>query len=212
MMTYASPWFGPLYVAAIAAAVVALAFARRLDPRAALALSCFALAGAGLSAGLALRGASGDVSGTPFALQSITSIPRSAAGLPERLGPATAMDPELGIDVFTLHGVPGAPQPVALHGPDAQLEILGWAFDKAEHARCEAIAIVVEGRTFPAVYGFERTDVAALLGADHRDIGFRALIPAKSLPRGRHEAGVRCMGTAGRSYSNSTPYTFEVVP
>lgn len=211
-MTYASSWFGPLYVAAFVAAGVAAMFARRLPPAAALGLSGFAVAAAGLFCGFAVYGLHDDATGSAFVLPSVESFPRTATNIPQHLGGANGVDLDISVDFAgELHGV-RAPGNVLAIRESAQFDVEGWAFDRAEHARCEGLAIVVDGRAFPALYGVDRSDVAASRGAEYRYSGFRGVLPQHAIRPGRHTVDVRCMGTAGRSYSSPTSYTLEVHP
>jgi hypothetical protein len=188
--------------------LLSITFGARLAPRLVVAFATYALAVAGLCAGLALRATHDDVSGEPFTLPPAPVV----ANVPSRLGRADGADHEISVDVFANvrngHGV--APS-LALR-PDDGVEIDGWAFDPADHARCAALVAVVEGRTFSGTYGLDRPDVGAALGPDHRYTGYHILLPSSSVGRGRHTLELRCIGTSGRSYADPTTFLLEVQP
>jgi hypothetical protein len=208
-MTFASPWFGPLYLTAFAAGLIVITLSRRLAPNVAVALAAYATAVAALCAGLAVRGTQYDVSGEPFALAPAPII----VSVPAKLGAADGRDGELSVDVFANVVDPrgGVSSPLLLSERDSVV-IAGWAFAPAEHARCAGVAALVDGRPFTGPYGLERPDVAAVFGVNHRFTGFRVVVPARAAGRGSHRVSVRCLGGAGHTYEGASTYAIKVRP
>jgi hypothetical protein len=205
-MTYASPWFGTLYAVAFVTGIALLVAGERLDRRVVVTLGTLVAAFAGLTGGMAVKGMTTDVSGEPFALQ--TALP-AAMAIPPRLGPANGRASQLSVDVFAdgRHAA-GAPQSLTIPLAD-DVVAAGWAFDANDRARCAAVALVVDGRTFPAAYGGTRTDVASIFGPDHLATGYRVVVGGTALGLGRHRADLRCLNAAGASFA-SPPLLLEV--
>jgi hypothetical protein len=205
-MTFVSPWFGLLYGTACCAAVVSLMAASRLG-RGTAVLAGYALVAASLIGGLAIRGLHDDVSGEP-----LTFVPALATAV---FGPtlpaADGVDHEISVDTFAPASAPhGAAKQLVLHRSDIAI-IEGWAFDPADHARCSGVAAVVARRAFAGSYGNDRPDVANVYGSDHRFTGYRIVIPAASLNRGRSLVEVRCLGQAQRTFVSPATLSLEVL-
>jgi hypothetical protein len=208
-MTFASPWFGPIYLTAFAAALGAVTFARRLTPSVTVALAGYAAVVAALCGGLALRGTRYDVSGEPqLALRPIAV----AVAVPSTLGTPSGTDFDLSVDALATadgHGTASSSLEVKRGGTAV---IDGWAYDGPERARCSAVAAVVDRRPFVGTYGAERPDVAAARGQDYRFTGYHIVVPTATIGRGWHRLSVRCLDAAGRSYEAARTYTLEVLP
>ncbi|CAA9544408.1 MAG: hypothetical protein AVDCRST_MAG88-280, partial [uncultured Thermomicrobiales bacterium] len=85
--------------------------------------------------------------------------------------------------------------------PDSPLLVTGWAADDAAGGPAGGVIVTVDGdRHFHAVYGGERADVSRRRGAGYGRSGFVAMIPAATLPPGRHQLTVKVVTSDGRSY------------
>jgi hypothetical protein len=205
-MTYASPWFGTLYAVAFVTGIAVLVAGERLDRRVVATLGTLVAAFAGLTGGMAVKGMTMNVSGEAFALP--TEPPASMA-IPPHLGRANGRAGQLSVDIFADgRGGVGATQSLTIPLADGVVAA-GWAFDANDHARCAAVALVVDGRTFPAAYGGPRADVAAVFGSDHLSTGYRVVVQGAVLGPGRHRADIRCLNAAGASFA-SPPFSIEV--
>jgi hypothetical protein len=205
-MTIASPWFGPLYVTAFVAALVAILRGSRLAPRVLVGLSAYAIVVAAYCAGLAVRGTVHDVSGEALVLPPAPVV----GSIPRVLRRPDGVAPEISVDVVGGRAAAqAASSPVPLDVTEST-QISGWAFDAVHHARCAAIAAVVDGKTFAGTYGADRPDVGAVIGADHRFTGFNIVLSAAAMGRGTHRAELRCFDAAGHSYAYPTTYVLEV--
>ncbi|MEA2718866.1 MAG: hypothetical protein QOJ39_730, partial [Candidatus Eremiobacteraeota bacterium] len=128
-----------------------------------------------------------------------------------RLAPASGRDGQLSVDAFGAAGSPAArTERLVLKRSDALL-VQGWAYDPVRDTPCEAVAAVVDGRAYGAVYGVERPDVAAMFGAKHANTGYRLQVEASRFGPGRHAFELRCLQPSGRSLA-SPPMSFEVQP
>lgn len=196
-----------MYLSAFAAALVVVTLARRIAPPALAALAIYVVIVAGFVLGTAVHGTRGDVSGEPFALQPAPSV----AKIPDRLGAPAGVDNQLSVDVFANAVRAQGAHPVSLRRSEA-LEIDGWAFDAPDRSRCAAVVAVIDGRVFSGTYGLDRSDVAAVMGDDHRFTGFRIVVGGSSAGQGRHAVDVRCVTFSGRSYVAPATFSLEVTP
>jgi hypothetical protein len=83
-----------------------------------------------------------------------------------------------------------------------QLFVRGWAIDAPNAAPARAVHVCIdELPSTPAVYGLERGDVAAALGAPQlAACGFTALVATAAMPAGPHALALRVVARDGRSF------------
>ena len=79
------------------------------------------------------------------------------------------------------------------------LHVIGWAFFEPRNVRCEAVGLLVDGKTiYPGLYGYARSDVAAFYkDASRTDVGYSIVVPAARLGTGAHSATVVCAPSRG---------------
>lgn len=92
--------------------------------------------------------------------------------------------------------------PVGQHG---NLEVTGWAVDRAAAKPVSAVEILIDGVPFRATtYGIERPDIAAHFGVkDYLPCGFAFTMQARLLSRGFHILAARLVSADGSRYQQS---------
>jgi hypothetical protein len=87
----------------------------------------------------------------------------------------------------------------------------GFGFDPVGRTPAKGIDVVVDGKAYGSAYGGARQDVVRYFKAPWLlDTGFKATLPAASLPPGPHTARVRVISTDGKAYFDGPPVAFQV--
>jgi hypothetical protein len=88
-----------------------------------------------------------------------------------------------------------------LGGKSAMLLVPGWAFDSSARLPASAVLIELDGKLYPANYGGERLDVAALFKSGELSrTGFQWGLPAWKLGRATHEISLKILSSDGKGH------------
>jgi hypothetical protein len=93
----------------------------------------------------------------------------------------------------------------------ADVGISGWAVAPANAPSGADVEIEIDGLVRPALYGFDRPDVAAYLNRpDAQASGFRLTVPADVLPPGSHPVTLRLLASDAQCYYQAQVVTLHV--
>lgn len=175
------------------------------------AVALCAVMGAGLTLGACEKGKPRHVPVDPMALTPPPPGPVApptdglSAGLPKLAG-----RPGLSLD-----RIGEAPDPLnrkpAVTPADAALVFTGFGFDPTAKAPARGVDVVVDGKTYGALYGQPRADV----GVYFKDpgltaVGYSLILPPRTLAKGPHSVMVRVIAADGKGYFQSPNYAFTV--
>lgn len=104
-------------------------------------------------------------------------------------------------------------QQIVLSPGEEYVTISGWAIDKQADNLAGGVYLDIDGKLYPAAYGYPREDVADALGnTAYRACGFRREIPAAALGMGPHTLSVRVLThDQTHYYAPPTTVSFSLV-
>jgi hypothetical protein len=100
------------------------------------------------------------------------------------------------------------PLPTTDHTPSF-LIVGGWALDTRARDVAGGVYLEIDGKLYPAYYGFPRDDVVKHFGESGYRSGFQAGIPVSAIGKGPHTLALKVLTKDGQSYY-TPPETFRV--
>jgi phosphoglycerol transferase len=111
------------------------------------------------------------------------------------------------IGVNEIVGQPRPPPGQALAVPrSGRIRVLGWAIDEAAKAPVTNVEVVIDGTSYPAVYGLDRPDVSTFFNnSAYQQSGFVFEIAAASAGEGSRTLSVRATSADGKCFYSTAP-------
>jgi hypothetical protein len=146
-----------------------------------------------------------------YSVVDIREVLPAANAISTENRPATVALPRClsGSPMVSIEYVGGSPGPYSEPTPIGRhrnLRITGWLLPDGKSGVTTALDTSIDGTLLHAYIGFPRPDVSAALGgAQFQDSGFTAVVPAASLPPGRHQLSFRAVSVDGSCYTETSP-------
>jgi hypothetical protein len=87
----------------------------------------------------------------------------------------------------------------------------GFGFDPTAKAAARGVDVVVDGKTYGALYGHTRADVAVYFKIPGLTaVGYSLTLPPLTLAKGEHSVVVRVIAADGKGYFESPNFAFTV--
>ena len=142
----------------------------------------------------------------PVSSSNLTALPAGKSATLTR----AAGDPLFNLERINETWSAAAHQPVPIKAGDS-ITFAGWAVDKPSLSLASAIDLTIDGHPYNADYGGVRDDVASYFKTPaYRDSGFRLLVPAGGVAKGRHQVTVRVISHDGKTYQEGMQIAFDV--
>jgi len=114
----------------------------------------------------------------------------------------TPLLPETLFSIESINNMTVNEEPLILK-TDNTITIKGWAIDERAQNIAGGVYIDIDGKTFPALYGFSRPDIAgAFRRPSYNNCGFERTIPVSYIGSGIHKLSIKILTIDGISYYN----------
>lgn len=201
----------PIMIAALGAAIVASS-SRRAAPVIAVCGMLAFVVGCGSHKDDA--GGSASSNPTPSSIASLpTETPHLGKLTQSEITAARIAKPSgmVSIDVLDMRA-DGTHHDAITVAPREKLHVIGWAYLEPRMAQCEAVGLLVDGKTvYPGLYGYARPDVASFYKDPARtNVGYSIEVAAARLGAGAHKATVVCVASPGLATRYANPVQITV--
>jgi len=124
-----------------------------------------------------------------------------AAGMSQKLKRSDSKT-SIYLDYINNSSLPDTAAKVPIHVPGGkELRLSGWAIDQPNNVVAGGVDVVIDQVAYSAVYGSERSDVAASLkNPACKNSGYNLVLPAGMLAKGPHVLTIRAISHDKKSY------------
>jgi hypothetical protein len=89
--------------------------------------------------------------------------------------------------------------------------VAGWAIDEVSENCAGGVYVLIDGRTYAAVYGLNREDLSNVFHSlVYYESGFALAVPLSDLGSGRHTVALQIISHDRQKYYQTDPKTIEI--